>query len=54
MDEPKPSTSYEGLDNISPNAKDLVKRLFDAVDIVQVGTFSYLSFQKFEILMKVV
>ncbi|KAL4002271.1 PHD-finger family protein [Acanthocheilonema viteae] len=35
MDEAKPSTSYEGLDNMPPNAKDLVKRLFDAVDIIQ-------------------
>ncbi|OZC11476.1 PHD-finger [Onchocerca flexuosa] len=36
MDEAKPSTSYEGSDNnVSPDTKDLVKRLFDAVDIVQ-------------------
>ncbi|CAG9531095.1 unnamed protein product [Cercopithifilaria johnstoni] len=35
MDEPKPSTSYEGFDNVLPNAKDIVKRLFDALDIVQ-------------------
>uniref|UniRef100_A0A0R3RLU6 PHD-type domain-containing protein n=1 Tax=Elaeophora elaphi TaxID=1147741 RepID=A0A0R3RLU6_9BILA len=35
MDEAKPSTSYEGFDNVPPNVKDLVKRLFDAVDIVQ-------------------
>ncbi|VDP25259.1 unnamed protein product [Onchocerca flexuosa] len=41
MDEAKPSTSYEGFDNnVSPDTKDLVKRLFDAVDIVQVRKFA--------------
>ncbi|VIO91126.1 PHD-finger family protein [Brugia malayi] len=35
MDGTKPSTSYEGFDSVPPDAKNLVKRLFDAVDIVQ-------------------
>lgn len=42
MDEAKPSTSYEGFDNVPPNVKDLLKRLFDAVDIAQVETLQVL------------
>lgn len=39
MDGTKPSTSNEGFDGVSSNSKDLMKRLFDAVEIVQVETF---------------
>lgn len=49
MDEAKPSTSYEGFDSVLPDTKDLVKRLFDAVDIVQVcryWTFKNLNINK--------
>uniref|UniRef100_A0A915PDP6 Uncharacterized protein n=1 Tax=Setaria digitata TaxID=48799 RepID=A0A915PDP6_9BILA len=35
MDGVRPSTSYEGFDSVPADAKDLVKRLFDAVDTVQ-------------------